>query len=233
MKLAQVEAMLNALGATGTGVGEQTRGLGQRLPQALQTDLKQLAYIGQRVVNSGLELDPFDTQRFETLAQRVVATLEQVQASTPVGSGNWAPDSAELPVWGYFTDGLKRYADFSSRARRREYWMFTLFHGLGGLILFILAVVANSFSDDSSDAFSPLAHLFLSFLRLYIVLTFVPHVAVLVRRLHDQGSSGWLTLMCFVGLGVVVVVLTMLDSKPGTNKWGPNPKGVNAPSTVF
>ena len=225
MKLVQVEAMLTALGATGTGIRDQTRSLGQRLPQTLQADLKQVGYIEQRVMYGGSELDDVDTQRFQLLTERVVAALEQVQASASLSSESWRPDSPGLPVWGYFTEGVtKHYADFSGRARRREYWMFTLFHSTFALLLILLAAVSSVSSNTTSEGFSPLGLLIFNLLKVYLAATFIPQLAVLVRRLHDQGNSGWLVSLNFVGLGLITLILSMLDSKPGMNKWGPNPK---------
>ncbi|WP_243398301.1 DUF805 domain-containing protein [Deinococcus koreensis] len=61
---------------------------------------------------------------------------------------------------------------------------------------------------------------------LYALAVFVPSLAVTVRRLHDTGKSGWWYLIGLIPLvgGLVLLVFTVLDSEPGSNRWGPNPK---------
>jgi len=59
----------------------------------------------------------------------------------------------------------------------------------------------------------------------------IPSLAVTVRRLHDTGRSGWWWLISIVPFGsIVLFVFTVLDSQPGDNQWGPNPKGISAPA---
>lgn len=125
------------------------------------------------------------------------------------------------------------YANFTGRARRREYWMFAL---INGIITFVLAIplfgvltsmgMQTDAGTDPSAALTGSTLIFGLIYTIYALATFVPSIAVTVRRLHDAGFSGWLYLLNFVGLSIVVLVLCVLDSKPGSNKWGPNPKGV-------
>ena len=58
----------------------------------------------------------------------------------------------------------------------------------------------------------------------------VPSLAVAVRRLHDTGKSGWFVLIGLVPLvgGIVMLVFTVMDSTPGDNQYGPNPKGIGS-----
>ncbi|GLF99404.1 hypothetical protein SYYSPA8_33925 [Streptomyces yaizuensis] len=107
---------------------------------------------------------------------------------------------------------LKKYATFSGRARRKEYWMFTLFH--------IVALIALTIVD--LILWSPNSFLFF----LYAIATFLPSLAVTVRRLHDTGRSGWWILLNLVPLvgWIIVLVFTCLDGEPHDNKWGQNPK---------
>ena len=125
------------------------------------------------------------------------------------------------------------YANFQGRARRREYWMYTL---INGIITFVLAIpisgvlmglaMQTDAGMDPSAALTGSTLIFAAIYALYALATFIPSLAIAVRRLHDAGFSGWLYLLNFIGLGIVVLVLCVLDSKPGSNKWGPNPKGV-------
>jgi uncharacterized membrane protein YhaH (DUF805 family) len=115
---------------------------------------------------------------------------------------------------------LKRYADFSGRSRRKEYWMFTL--------LFVLAIVGMAIVTGILGAFSspePTA-LFVVPIGLLILALFVPTLAVQVRRFHDQDKSGWyvlLGLIPYVG-GIIVLVFMCIEGTRGPNRFGPDPK---------
>lgn len=125
------------------------------------------------------------------------------------------------------------YANFQGRARRRAYWMYTL---INSIIQFVLAIplfgvlmslgMQTDAGMDPSAALTGSTLIFAAIYALYALATFIPSLAIAVRRLHDAGFSGWLYLLNFIGLGIVVLVLCVLDSKPGSNKWGPNPKGL-------
>lgn len=130
---------------------------------------------------------------------------------------------------------LRHYATFDGRARRHELWMFRLIHGLIQLALTALSLTALfvdvvSQPTPDPDSLSMLTIIAVSVQLLYVMATFIPNLAVTVRRLHDAGFSGWLVLLEFISLGIIVVVLNIIDSTPGANKWGTNPKGVPAPS---
>lgn len=112
---------------------------------------------------------------------------------------------------------LRQYGDFKGRARRMEYWMFVLFNVFISIILLIIDnLVGIAFKDID---YGPL---YLTYC-LFIVM---PSLAVAVRRLHDSGRSGWwilISLIPFLG-GIWLLVLLLMDSDPGDNKYGPNPK---------
>jgi uncharacterized membrane protein YhaH (DUF805 family) len=109
---------------------------------------------------------------------------------------------------------LSKYADFSGRARRSEYWFFALAFALVYLVLIVLSYAVGK------------VFLYLAF---FVVLAFiVPGLAVTWRRLHDTGRSGawyFISFVPFVG-GIILLVFTVLDSQPGPNPYGPNPKEV-------
>jgi len=120
----------------------------------------------------------------------------------------------------WFLEALtKKYATFEGRARRKEYWFFVLFY--------VLAIVALTIVDGLAGTFSEEAEIGL-FSGLFVLATFVPSLAVMVRRLHDTDRSGWWVLINFIPLigAIVLLVFTVLDSQPGANRFGPNPKGV-------
>jgi uncharacterized membrane protein YhaH (DUF805 family) len=110
---------------------------------------------------------------------------------------------------------LSKYATFSGRARRSEYWM-------AGLAFFLAVMVWGSLIAITNwDLIRYLAFIF-------VLACFVPLLAVQVRRLHDVGHSGWwllIRLVPFVG-DIVIFVFSVIDSQPFTNSYGPPPKPV-------
>ena len=120
---------------------------------------------------------------------------------------------------------LREYATFSGRARRKEYWMFTL---VNFLIMIGLAIVDGVLGIGGDLGLLSL---------LYSVAVIIPSIAVGVRRLHDTGRSGWWLFVVLIPLIGIFVLLFFLftDSQPGANQYGPNPKGANpgmAPATA-
>ena len=114
------------------------------------------------------------------------------------------------------------YATFKGRSRRSEYWFIQLF-----LVLTNLAVAAIDLVLMDGDVERFIANGGGGIVGLiWILVTIVPALAVLVRRLHDTEKSGWWALIGFVPLvgGIVLLVLTVLDSNAFANKFGENPK---------
>lgn len=121
----------------------------------------------------------------------------------------------------WYLDALKQYAVFTGRARRKEYWFFVLFN----IIIFIVL----SLVDQALGLRGFVATLGL-LSSLYWLAVIIPTIAVAVRRLHDIGRTGWWLLLAFIPVigSVVLLVFALLDSQPGANQYGPNPKGVEA-----
>ena len=117
----------------------------------------------------------------------------------------------------YYTGVLKNYAGFEGRARRAEFWQY----GLMNLIVVVVLVFLSAI-------IKPLFFLVI----IYYLAILVPTLAVTVRRLHDTDRSGFwffISFVPFVG-GIILLVFECLDSTPGDNKYGPNPKGVGGPA---
>lgn len=113
----------------------------------------------------------------------------------------------------YFKLALSKYAQFTGRSRRSEYWYFTLANVLISLTISALGWITGA------DLLFGLLSILLSLALL------IPALAVLVRRLHDTGHSGWWYFIVFTFIGVFLLLYWLaLDSEEGTNMYGPNPK---------
>jgi len=123
----------------------------------------------------------------------------------------------------YYVNTIKnKYSDFSGRARRSEYWYFTLFNLL---VILGLGLVAGVLSASGNRILSAIG--FLPYVG-YALAMIIPSLAVAVRRLHDTDKSGWFYLIAFVPFigGIILIVFFCIEGTPGTNKWGRNPKEV-------
>jgi uncharacterized membrane protein YhaH (DUF805 family) len=121
---------------------------------------------------------------------------------------------------------LRRYADFSGRSRRKEYWMFLLLQLILYAAVALVALVLFS-ADDGNAGFGLFSGMGLILFLIIILALFIPTLAVTVRRFHDQDKSGWfvlLGLIPFVG-GLIVLVFMCLEGTHGPNQYGPDPKG--------
>ncbi|MCC8129953.1 MAG: DUF805 domain-containing protein [Clostridiales bacterium] len=106
---------------------------------------------------------------------------------------------------------FSHYATFSGRARRSEYWYFTLFNILINIVLSIVGAALPILT-------------WLGF--LYAIAAIVPALAVCCRRLHDTGRSGAFMLLAFIPVigGLILLIWVCQDSQPGVNQYGPSPK---------
>lgn len=119
----------------------------------------------------------------------------------------------------WYIEVLKKYAVFSGRARRKEYWMFALFNIIISLILGFIGGLAGMHAGRYG--MTPLS-------AIYSLAVLLPSLAVTVRRLHDTGRTGWWLLIALVPVigPIVLLVFMVLDSTPD-NEYGPNPKGIS------
>lgn len=115
---------------------------------------------------------------------------------------------------------FSHYADFNGRARRSEYWWWYAFT----MLVTVLALVLVSASIEPKSP-SPVPGLILMGLVLFYFATFLPSLAVTVRRLHDSGKTGWWILICFLpGISVLLIVFMLMGSQAGENRFGPDPR---------
>ncbi len=146
----------------------------------------------------------------------------------------------------WFIKCFKQYADFNSRARRSEFWWFSLINFIIAMVLMVCWIAPIVKMGITLG--SPFLYLYL----LYYIAVLIPSIAVTVRRLHDIGRSGFwyflflggsllgsigsmfqetntgLTILFYcasLAICIVFLVWMFTDSQPGENKWGPNPKG--------
>jgi uncharacterized membrane protein YhaH (DUF805 family) len=113
---------------------------------------------------------------------------------------------------------LKRYADFSGRSRRKEYWFFVLGVFIAAIVLSIIERIAG-LSGMVGGVYGPLT-------TILLLGVIIPSIAVQVRRFHDQDKSGWfvlLSLIPFIG-AIIVLVFMFLEGTKGPNRFGPDPK---------
>lgn len=134
---------------------------------------------------------------------------------------------------------FKRYAEFSGRSRRMEYWMFALLNVIIVTVLMFLTLGAGGMAGLADPAaigvgvgamFGGLGILLL----IYVLAVLIPSIAVTVRRLHDREMSGWWYLGAVIGsmipfvgflVSIAFLVLMALPGTPGPNRYGPDPKG--------
>jgi uncharacterized membrane protein YhaH (DUF805 family) len=103
----------------------------------------------------------------------------------------------------WYLEALKKYAVFSGRSRRKEYWYFILFY-----FLFAFLIEFISF------------YIRIPFLyALFILGMLVPSLSVGVRRMHDVNKSGW-----FLLIPIYSLILACTDGDQGPNRYGPDPK---------
>lgn len=113
---------------------------------------------------------------------------------------------------------FSKYATFSGRARRSEYWYWVLFVILLSLLATVLDSVLKLRVVEGST---------FGWISLIVSLALlIPGIAVTVRRLHDTDRSGWwylLTFLCGIG-AIIVLIFCIIDGTPGPNKYGESPK---------
>ncbi len=133
---------------------------------------------------------------------------------------------------------FRRYADFSGRSRRKEYWMFALLYLIVALICGGIMFSGISFSaiEQAAEAGAEPAApgvmfwIGMTIMMVFVLASFIPSLAVTVRRFHDQDKSGWFVLLNFVPYvgGLIVFVFMCLDGTHGPNRFGADPKDPNS-----
>lgn len=144
----------------------------------------------------------------------------------------------------YMLMPLRRYADFSGRSRRMEFWSFALLNVIVYGIIMLLAVAMGGgrteleqFESGNFASYSAVSSLVFGGVGILLLIwwlgTIIPSVAVTVRRLHDRGMSGWwylgfvvISILPLLGLiaSFAFLIILCLPGTPGANRFGPDPK---------
>lgn len=131
----------------------------------------------------------------------------------------WQEMNSKMSFGEAIAQCFSKYATFSGRARRSEYWYFALFSGLINLLWSVLALVIMGV-DVVWGSVAYCMNI------IYVFVLFLPSLAVMVRRLHDVGKSGGNVFWSFLPLIGLIILLPLLigDSEPCENEYGPSPK---------
>ena len=119
----------------------------------------------------------------------------------------------------WFIKVITNYAIFKGRARRKEYWMFTLFSLIISIVLSVIDVSTGMFDPELGRGLTS---------TIFSMAVLIPTIAVGVRRMHDVGKSGWFMLISLVPIigGIWLLVLLCTDGDSSENAYGPSPKSV-------
>jgi uncharacterized membrane protein YhaH (DUF805 family) len=117
----------------------------------------------------------------------------------------------------WYLDVLRKYAVFSGRARRREYWIFLAVNVMITIMLIMIDAAVGTFDAEIGVGL-------LSGVYTFAVL--IPSLAVGARRLHDTDRTGWWLLISFIPVvgPIVLLVFLVLRGQIGPNRFGPNPR---------
>ena len=107
---------------------------------------------------------------------------------------------------------FNKYADFSGRALRSEFWWFVLFSLLGGIVSVIIDVMILGYSIESNGPIN----------LIFTVALILPGIAVTARRLHDVNRSGWWQLIELTIVGILLILVwNVTEGEKKKNKYGP------------
>lgn len=130
-----------------------------------------------------------------------------------------------------FLQPYKKYAQFSGRASRKEYWTFYVFQTLlfvGLACMLVACGIMGAEGGGMGSGPGGFGIAIAAVLGLFGLVTLVPSIAVMVRRLHDRDLSGWfalLSLIPYIG-GIIIIVLLVMPGTSGPNRFGDDPKAI-------
>jgi uncharacterized membrane protein YhaH (DUF805 family) len=119
----------------------------------------------------------------------------------------------------WYVEVLKKYAVFSGRAGRPEFWYFVLFNAIVAFALAILDVVLGTVSSGNVGLFYS----------IYLLAVLLPCIGVGIRRLHDTNRSGWWLLIELIPIvGLILIGWWIIESDAGPNQYGAGPSAIGA-----
>jgi uncharacterized membrane protein YhaH (DUF805 family) len=153
---------------------------------------------------------------FEKSKERMLFGAREQPAARTVESASRAADDP----FAWITMPLKRYAEFTGRSSRREFWMFQLIY----VALFVVTVIVVA-ADTDFGITGSIGNMMIAICVIALLGLLVPLLALEARRFHDQNMSGWFTLINLVPyLGpLVVMVFMFIEGTHGENQYGPDP----------
>jgi uncharacterized membrane protein YhaH (DUF805 family) len=112
----------------------------------------------------------------------------------------------------FYLDAWKKFATFSGRSRRKEFWIFWL---VNSAVSYLLQLITGNLGLAGTII-----------LGVFGLAILIPSLAVAIRRMHDIGKSGWWLCVNMIPLAgsIWYIVLAAKDSEPGSNQWGVCPK---------
>lgn len=173
-----------------------------------------------------VEFTPDDGAAHEIVAAKPAASSP---SGRPERSGQTVEirHSRPMGLWAYFLRAIgDDYRNFAGRACRKEFWAFHLWFLVMVAALFgfgiLLNLAINGFRDSPGTSIGYIPAV------LFVLAAILPSIAVVVRRLHDIGLTGWLVWLCYIPAfgAVAFLIFGFLPSQPRQNRWGSMPAKV-------
>lgn len=166
--------------------------------ESISNELREL----KKLVDDGvITQEEFESKKKEYFKVKSVAKTEST-------------DNFNMFQW--FGKAWNRYAEFSGRSRRKEYWYFVLVNFIIQIAVYTMDCVFFDAANTDNTYFS----------WIYSLIIFVPSLAVIIRRLHDTNRSGWWLLLNLIPIigSVILIIILAEDSDSEENQYGANPK---------
>ena len=125
----------------------------------------------------------------------------------------------------WYLEALKKYAVFSGRSRRMEFWYFVLFNLIVYIVLSLVDALLGTYNVVQGVGLLS---------SIYGLAVLIPTLALWVRRLHDIDRTGWWILINLIPLigTIVLLVFALTPGTPGSNRYGPDPKQATGEARV-
>ena len=200
-----------------------------------RADLKQLVPISK-----GSKVD-FDFEGKQAKDIYLDAAAAPAYAAAPGSTPYTGQIEPDLGLWGYFVRAYTaKFASFSGRARRKEYWGVALFNAIIWVVLY--GIMFAGFASLGTGAYvdvqnlmaamgqSPIILVSGGLMILWGLISILPGIGLMVRRIHDLGQTGWivaglivLSIIPYIGFlgSIALLVIGFIKGQPGENKYGP------------